>query len=165
MAPDNATASDVHVHAHPADLAGKSGYRGGSDPKSARTGATRDARVPHLHLVQQEDRPEKISARRAGQGGEIDAALAALSQAADASDWARELMTPVSAARQVAPAKGEAGGNWIVWTAMTVAGLARLIIVSLGYLVARGGETRIRAGVVAGVLVAAIVVGALAGRA
>lgn len=162
MAPDNATAGHVHAHAHPADLAGKPGFRGGSDPKSARTGATRDTRVPHLHLVEQEDRPEKISARRAG---ESEAALAALTQAADASDWARDVMTPVAAAKQVAPAKGEAGGNWIVWTAMTVAGLARLIIVSLGYLVARGGETRIRAGVVMGVLVAAIVIGALAGHA
>lgn len=90
--------------------------------------------------------------------------MAAMTQAAEASDWAREPMTPVTAFKQIAPAKGEAGKNWIVWTAMTFAGLARFILVSAGYLVARGGETRIRAGVVTGVLVAAIVIGSLAGH-
>lgn len=90
--------------------------------------------------------------------------MAAMAQAAEASDWAREPMTPVVAAQQIAPAKGEAGRNWIVWTAMTFAGLARFVLVSLGYLVVRGGETRIRAGVATGVLVAAIVISALVGH-
>jgi hypothetical protein len=163
VVPDNATAPDVHVHAHRADLAGNPGSRADSASKSARAPGDAPARaVPHLHLVEQEDPAEKISARRGG--GETEAALAALAQAADASDWAREPMTPVAAAQQIAPAKGEAGKNWIVWTAMTLAGLARFILVSLGYLVARGGETRIRAGVVTGVLVAAIVIGSLAGH-
>ena len=161
--------SDVHVHAHRADLAPETGNRPLSEPKSARPGARARA-VAHLHLVDQgparDSGPapdEALDAERPGLGSALLDEMTAMSQAAEASHWARELMTPVAAAKQVAPAKGEAG-NWIIWTAMTVAGLARLILVSLGYLVARGGETRIRAGVVTGVLVAAYVISVLVGH-
>lgn len=167
MALNEAAASDVHVHAHAPDLAGKPGDRADSRLKSARADATHARAVPHLHLVDQgfvPDDPRPADREPTGaRTGELEAALEATARAAEASDWARELMTPVAAAKQVAPAKGEAG-NWIIWTAMTVAGLARLILVSLGYLVARGGETRIRAGVVTGVLVAAIVISVLVGH-
>jgi hypothetical protein len=95
---------------------------------------------------------------------ELEAGRKATVDAAEASDWASELMSPVDAIKQIAPRKGEAG-NWIIWSAMTIAGLARVLLVSLGYLVARGGETRIRAGAVTGLLVAAIVIGWLAGAA
>jgi len=163
--------SDVHAHAQRADLAPETGERPFSEPKSARPWARARA-VAHLHLVDQgpardsEPEPDEVlDAERSGLGSALLDEMTAMSEAAEASDWAREPMTPVVAAKQIAPAKGEAGKNWIVWTAMTFAGLARFILVSLGYLVARGGETRIRAGVVTGVLVAAIVIGSLAGHA
>lgn len=90
--------------------------------------------------------------------------MATAARAAQASDWAQELMSPVDAVKQIAPGKGDAG-NWIVWTAMTAAGLARALFVSVGYLIARGGETRIRAGVAGTVLLAALLIAALAGAA
>jgi hypothetical protein len=156
----------VHAHTHPADLASETGKQPVSERKSAGPWARARA-VPHLHLVDQSPAPDPVpddAVPETGLGSALLDEMEAVRLAAEASDWAREPMTPVTAAKQIAPAKGEAGRNWIVWTAMTVAGLARFILVSLGYLVARGGETRIRAGVVTGVLVAAIVISALVGH-
>lgn len=156
--------ADVHAHAHRADLAPETGNRALSEPKSARPGARARA-VAHLHLVDQGSaRDSGPGVESPGLGSALLDELEAMRLSAEASGWAREPMTPVAAVQQIVPAKGEAGRNWIVWTAMTFAGLARFVLVSLGYLVVRGGETRIRAGVATGVLVAAIVISALVGH-
>jgi hypothetical protein len=94
---------------------------------------------------------------------EVRAAQEALTEAANASDWATEAMTPVAAWSQVAPRKGEAG-NWIIWTAMTAAGIARGVLVSVGYLISRGGETRTRAAVATGAFLLALTIAFLAGH-
>jgi hypothetical protein len=171
MAANEAAASDVHVHAHPADLAPRSGKQGIFGRKSARADATPAGVISHLRLVDQEsDGKRQTEAAEPGSifGSalldELEAGRKAAVTAAEKSDWNDELMSPVDAIRQIAPAKGEAS-NWIVWSAMTLAGLARALLVSLGYLIARGGETRTRAGVVAGLLTTVIVLSWLAGQA
>ncbi len=60
-----------------------------------------------------------------------------------------------AAAVRVAPAKGEAG-NWLVWTAMTAAGLLRLAALAVVYLAAFCVDGRIRATVTAIFVAAAI---------
>lgn len=162
MVPENATASDVHAHMHIADLAGKPENPWGFERKSARAGAPRDARVIPLHPDQeQEEPPRKIRRDRTGLGGELQAGIAAANAAADSSDWARPAMTPVLACKQVAPRKGEAG-NWITWSAMTVAGLLRAAWVSIGYLIVLGTDSRTKAAVTTSMLVAAVALSMLA---
>ena len=104
------------------------------------------------------------SSKKSTSSGELAAAAAAMVSAAEDSDWNEELMSPVEAIKQIAPAKGEAS-NWIIWSAMTIAGIARAVLVGLGYLVARGAETRIRAGAITGLLMAVILISWLAGSA
>jgi hypothetical protein len=99
-----------------------------------------------------------------GMAEEISAATAALGETLEASDWNDQPMTPVDAIKQIAPAKGEAG-NWIIWTGMTLAGLARAFLVGTGHLIARGAETRIRAAVVMVIFAAALILSFLAGHA
>jgi len=152
---------DVQAHVHTGDHPLHPLGGGASEAKSAR--AMRDARaraIPHLHVVDQDERAGSTENGRPSLGGGILDDLVAAS--AD-SDWSTEAMTPVAAIKAVAPRKGEAG-NWIIWTAMTLGGLARLILVSLGYLIAKGGETRIRAGVAAAVFLLAVAFGAAAGH-
>jgi hypothetical protein len=91
---------------------------------------------------------------------EAEAAVTALAEAADASDWAAAAMTPVAAWRQVLPAKGEAG-NWIIWSCLTLGGLW----VSLGNLIVHGTDTRTKAGVATGALLIALAISYLAGHA
>lgn len=163
---------DVRAHVHRADLAPEAGNQPGFGPKSARPGARAGARVPHLHLVDQEPAPDSVpddpipGSNRPGAGlaEELRAAVSALDEAAGDSDWATPPMNPVEAWKQLAPSKGEAG-NWIIWTAMAAAGLARGIWVSLGYLVLRGTETRIRASVATAALLVALVLAFLTGHA
>jgi hypothetical protein len=164
---------DVRVHMHRADLAPETGNRAVSGPESARPPARARA-VSHLRVVDQGSAPvpddDVLAAEEKGFGvgsmllDELEAGRRATATAAEASDWASELMSPVEAAKQIAPRKGEAS-NWIIWSAMTFAGLARVLLVSLGYLVARGAETRIRAGAITGLLVTVIVISWLAGSA
>lgn len=170
-------AEGVHARAMRADLAQEGGFQPQNGTGSACPGAPAGARVSHLRLVDQEaagnlvlDDPPPPGKRRPGAGlaaaltEEARAAQAALADAAGDSDWAAEAMTPVAAWSQVAPRKGEAD-NWIIWTAMTVAGVCRGVLVSLGYLIARGGETRIRATVAAGAFLLALTIAFLAGHA
>lgn len=161
MAPSEAAAADVRAHTHPADLAPETGNRAFWRRKSARADATPAHAVPHLKVVDQEIRG---SSKKSSSDGELAAGLAAMTRAAEESDWNEELMSPVEAIKQIAPAKGEAS-NWIIWSAMTVAGLARAVLVSLGYLVARGADTRIKAGAITGLLMAVILISWLAGSA
>jgi hypothetical protein len=160
--------SDVHVHAHRADLAPETGNRADSGRKSARTPATQARVIPLRTDLRQED-PEKKS-ERAGRGSrspleaELAAGWAVVAETAQASEYARAPMTPVEAAKQVAPARGEAG-NWMLWSAMTAAGVARLVLVSVGHLIAHGGETRLRAAVVTMIFLLALAGGYLAGLA
>lgn len=172
MAPSEARAADVHVHVRRADLAADPGKQAVSAPESARADASHARVIPHLRLVDQGPAPgfvpDDLSRELTGDDGfgsalldELEAARRVALGAAEASDWASPPMTPVEAIKQVAPGKGEAG-NWIIWSAMTVAGLARVLLVAAGYLVARGGETRIRAGVAAGVFVTVLLIGWLA---
>jgi hypothetical protein len=95
---------------------------------------------------------------------EAEAAVTALAEAADASDWAAAAMTPVAAWRQVLPAKGEAG-NWIIWSCLTLGGLSRALWVSLGNLIVHGTDTRTKAGVATGALLIALAISYLAGHA
>lgn len=151
--------TDVHAHVQDADLAPEAPNQADFDPGSVRAGATRARAISHLRLVGQgSGRSSEKSARQ----DELSAALAATGHAAQASDWAGELMSPVEAIKQIAPAKGEAS-NWIIWLAMSLAGLSRAGFVSVGYLIARGGETRIRAGVAGGLLLLAVALSWLAG--
>jgi hypothetical protein len=152
---------------HPADYTRRTGNPWRFEPESASARATRDARVIHMpRRAGQERPPESPPAPRKAPGGlaaEAQAAGAVLKAAAEGSDWAAEAMTPVAAWSQTFPHKGEAG-NWIIWSGMTFAGVSRGLLVSLGYLIARGGETRIRAGVATGVLFLALTISYLAGH-
>lgn len=168
MAPEAAARTDAHARAHRADLGPETGNRPDFEPKTAGTPVTRDARVIQMRpKTRQGDQPEEIKPYEpppgARPGGEFEAARALVSEAAEASDWSREPMTPVDAAKQITPAKGEAG-NWIVWSGMTIAGLARLVLVTAGWSIARGGETRIRAGVALTVFLIALGLAYVAGH-
>jgi hypothetical protein len=154
-------AGDVRMHVQSRDHAPEGPWstppggeiRGPAGPR------VRDTR---LRVVDQDERADPAEKDRPGLGlAVLDDLLASAAEAAAESDWSAEAMTPVAAIKTVAPRRGEAG-NWIIWTAMTLGGLARLILVSLGYLIAKGGETRIRAGVAATVFLLAMALGAVA---
>lgn len=168
MAATEAATNDVHVHAHPADLGPKTEKRGIFRRKTARTDATRAGVIPQLRLVDQaSEQKRQTKAAKPSSGGlaeELRAGQKVALAAAEDSPWSGQLMSPIEAIKQVAPSKGEAA-NWIIWTAMTLAGLARVLLVSTGYLIARGGDTRIKAGVVAAVIVLALSLAALLGAA
>lgn len=160
--PSPATAADVHAHTHPAGFAEKADFTPDSGSKSARADAT-PARVIPLRKDlrqgdRQTDRPAGREARPAGPGQELGAGLKAARDGAAGSELARSPVTVLDALEQIAPSKGEAG-NWIAWTAMVLAGLLRLGWLSLGHLIAfGGGQTRIRAAVATGALMAAVVI-------
>lgn len=159
MGAPEATTDDVRVHVHPADQAATEPKRRFFGRKSAPAGATPAGVIPQLRLVDQESGPnrqtndsEPGSIFGSALLDELEAGQKVAAEAAEDSEWSGELMSPFEALKQTAPAKGEAA-NWIIWSAMTLAGMARVLLVTLGYLIARGGQTRIRAGVVAGLLV------------
>lgn len=165
MAPDNAAAAHVHVHTHPADSAQNPGNRAHSGPKSAPAGATRARVIPLRPDLRQEDPqtqfPQGRTARREGPAEEFRAGIEAAAEAVRESDWAREPMSVLDAARKIVPASGEASGK-IAWVGMSVAGLLRLLLVGLGHLIAYAGETRIRAAVTGLVIVLSLVAAAAA---
>jgi hypothetical protein len=167
VAPETMPDSDVRAHVHPADSARNPGNPGGSGPESASARASPDARVIPINRQARQEQPQNPPpAPPRAPGGltaEARAAQGALRAAAENSDWAAMPMTPVAAWSQVAPSKGEAA-NWIIWVGMTGAGIARAVLVSLGHLIAHGGQTRLRAGVAAGVLVLALSISFLAGH-
>jgi hypothetical protein len=144
--------SDVRAHMHLADLAENPDLHPDSGVNPAR-GAARARVIPLRPEHRQDPAPENDR----GLDGGLAAGLQAVREAAEDSDLARAPMTVWTAFEQLAPAKGEASGK-LVWTAMTFAGLLRLIYLAVGHLVAKGGETRIRAAVATGVLTAAVVV-------
>lgn len=172
MATSEAAASDVHAHAHRADQAPETAKRRLFGRKTARADATPAGVIPQLRLVDQESTAKsqtespKAPSRPFGAGlsDELKAGQKVALDAAEDSPWDGQLMSPIDAIKQVAPSKGEAS-NWIIWTAMTIAGLARVLLVGTGYLIARGGDTRIKAGVVAAVIVLALSLAALLGAA
>lgn len=168
MAPETAAAADVHVRVHPADQGPETGNRADFEPKSTRTPASRDARVIPINRGHRQDAPpEEIKAYEPPPAkrpeSEFEAAAKLIAEQAAASDFNRQPITPVEAWKTVAPAKGEAD-NWIIWLGMTLAGLARALIVTTGHVIVRGGDTRIKASVVSSVLVMALVVAYLAGH-
>lgn len=170
MAAETAMRADVHAHVHPADLPAQGPWGPEKGPESTSTGATR-ARVIQLHPGQgQEDRPQKKSEdssgsrrrRKARKAGDLAAAADLVREAAADSDLAEQPMTAVEAWEQIAPGKGEAGGK-IKWLCMTAAGLTRALFVTLGHLIIRGSDTRIKAGVLALMILLAVAFSALAG--
>jgi len=163
---------DVRAHVHRPDLAREHGFEARKGAESACPGAPAGARVPHLRLVDQgtAPNPEPYAPPPPPRGGlgaalaeELRAAQAQAAASAAGSDWAVEAMTPVLAWTRLAPAKGEAA-NWIIWTVMTAAGLCRALWNSAGYLVVKGTDTRIKAGVATGVLLIALGMAYLAGH-
>lgn len=168
MAPETAAQTDVHAHAHATDLGQKPQNPWDFPPKTAGTGVSRDARViPIRRDRRQGDQPEEIQtspkAPSKPRGGEFEAAAKLLGEQAVDGGWDREPMTPVEAFKTVAPAKGEAS-NWIIWAGMTAAGVARLLIVTAGTVIVRGGDTRIKAAAVSSVLLMALAIAYLAGH-
>jgi hypothetical protein len=166
VVPETTHDTDVRAHTHSADHPQGRGNPWHSGPESASARVTRDARVIPIRREVRQEPPQDQPAPRKATGGlsaEMQAATAAVKNAAENSDWAAEAMTPVAAWMQVAPRRGEAD-NWIIWAGMTAAGIARGVLVSLGYLVVRGGETRLRAGVAAGILILAMAAAFLAGH-
>jgi hypothetical protein len=151
----------VHVHSDGPNLAPGAAQKGknGQDP------ARRPARarvISHLHLVDQGYGQEDAAPHL---GASLLAEMAEQTAAATAdSDLARQHMTPAEAFELILPERGESRRNPIVWTAMTYAGLARFVIVSLGHLVAVGGQTRIRAGILATVVLLALAGSWIAGH-
>lgn len=151
------TSNRAHAHVQPENLASWGAQRPETGPDSARRPA-RARVIPHLKVVDQEFEQEQAEKARAALGAELLAEMAAETarMAAD-SDFAEQHMTPADAFSEIFPEKGEARRNPLVWTAMSLAGFARFLIVSLGHMIALSGATRIRAGVITTVLVLALV--------
>lgn len=168
MGAETAGLADVHVHAQCTDQGPKTGNPWDFEPKTARTPVSRDARViPIRPDHRQGDQPDEIQASEPApskpRGGEFEAAAKLLTEQAVDGGWDREPMTPLEAFKTITPAKGEAS-NWIIWSGMTLAGLARVLIVTAGTVIVRGGDTRIKAGAVSGVLLIALTIAYLAGH-
>ncbi len=96
--------------------------------------------------------------------GEVAAARAAVQEAAEKSEYAKPLTTPVEIAKKIVPGKGESA-NAITWTAKTVAGTLQFLITGAAWLLAQAGQTRLRATVLTLVLLLAMTAGWLAGNA
>jgi hypothetical protein len=159
---------DVHAHAHAEDLAPKPAKRRGFHWKSARAQGDACARViPDDVDLRQEDleKTAKPASRVLAESllQEAVEAMELTRETAENSDFNREPMTAVAAWKQVAPGKGEAG-NWVAWTALTAAGLARALIISLAYGVALCAETRVGASVIALIFITAVAIATLAGH-
>ncbi len=157
-------AADVHVHTHQGDMRPETENRPGTEAKSARRPAR--ARVIPLRPEQgQEDTAKKIEDPKPGLGATLLAEMKAeAAEAAEESEWAREPMSVVDAAKQIVPAKGEASGK-VAWAGMTVAGVLRLLLVSLGHLIAYAGATRTRAAITTLVVAIAIALSTIAAHA
>jgi hypothetical protein len=155
---------DVHAHTCAPGEAQKSKNRTDPEPNPAR-GAARARVIPLFGRKGQEATPKEDPPTINPQkplGQQLWEELAGADQALADSDLAREPLTPYQALITVAPGKGEAGGAGI-WVAMTLAGLIRLGGVSLGWLIAQGFATRIRAGVAGTIIALAVLLAALAG--
>lgn len=116
--------------------------------------------IPQLRLVDQDFEPETSEDSEEGSEPSLGASLLAemhdsSRRALDESDLAEQHLTPAEAFDLIPPAKGEAG-NPVIWTAMILAGLARFVIVSLGHVIALGGATRTRAGLLTLVILLAL---------
>lgn len=147
---------DPQAHMHPGNLASEGAEKPGNGRNSARRPARARA-VPHLHLVDQDQAAETTEKPRRPLGAELLDEMATETAALAAeSDFAEQHLTPVDAFGQILPERGEAGRNPIVWTAMSLAGLARFLIVSLGHTICLAGNTRIKAGVMTTVILLAI---------
>ncbi len=159
---------DAHVHTHHADRAQKTGKRPPEGPKTARAGATRARVIPLRPDLRQEVRPDHVppARRPAGGGleGEAQAALGAVTEAMEGSDWAQPPVTVLSAARAVFPARKEAPGA-VAWVAMSAAGAFGLFLVALGHLIAQAGHGRVRPAVTALVAALALIISFVAAHA
>ena len=172
--------SDVHAHAHGSDLAEEPAK--GTDFEAESAGRPARARViPAFWRGRQGSDRKKIDVAPEAPSEQNQAPeesswdigsvhadeLEAAAKAAEKSAMATVPMTPVRAAKQIFPGKGEAGskgqaGRFVVWSAMTAAGLIRALMVTVGWTISSAFETRIRAGVAGSLLTLIVLVAWLA---
>jgi hypothetical protein len=155
---------DVRAHVHLVPDADNSGIGPDLRAESARSPA-RARVIPLRPERRQEGAPIKDEPSGGALVTELRAGAAAAKGAVAGSELGGEPMTVLAALEQVVPTRDEHRGSKLRWVVMTVAGLARLGIVSAGALVIAGGATRIRAAVLCTVLLAALAVSAVAGYA